>query len=103
MINIPDQSIITKFCVKLGKSFTETHQMMQNTYGDQCLEHTHYYNRCKRFKDSRESIIDDDSRSERPLTSTDGAHVTKVNKTKRSNRRLTLRKIAEDCNISVGS
>jgi len=32
--------------------------------------------------------VDDDPRSGRPSTSTDGAHVTKVNEIVRSNRRL---------------
>ena len=36
-------------------------------------------------------------RSGRPSTLTDNAHVTKVNEIVRSNRRLTVREIAEDC------
>ena len=52
------------------------------------------------FKDGRESV-ENDLRSGRPLTSSDDAHVTK--EIVRSNRRLTVREIAEDCNISVGS
>jgi len=45
--------------------------------------------------------LDDDPRSGRPSTSTDGAHVTKVNEIVHSNRRLTVREIAEDCDILV--
>jgi len=76
---------------------------MQNAYGDQCLWRTRCYDRFKRFKDGRKSVDDDDPRLERPSTSTDGAHVTKVSATVRSNRRLTVREIAEDRNISIGS
>jgi len=63
--------------IKHSKSFTETHKSMRNANGDRCLG--------------------------RPSTSTDCAHVTKVNEIVRSNRRLTVREIAEDCNISVDS
>jgi len=55
----------------------------------------------KRFKDGREPV-DDDPRSVRPSTSTDGTRVTKVNEIVRINRRLTVREIAENCNIPVG-
>jgi len=68
--------------------------MMQNAYGDQSLGRTQCYDWFKRFKGGRESV-DDDPRSGRPSTSTDGAHVTRVSEIVRSNRRLTVREIAE--------
>ena len=52
--------------------------MLQNAHGDQRLGRTQCYDWYKRFKDGRESV-DDDPSSGRPLTSTDDAHVTKVN------------------------
>ncbi|KAL4149442.1 hypothetical protein QTP88_003392 [Uroleucon formosanum] len=61
----------------------KTHKMLQNAYGDQCLGRTQCYDWFKRFKDGRESV-DDDPRSGRPSTSTDDAHVTKVNEIVRS-------------------
>jgi len=45
-----------KFCVKLGKSFTETHKTMQNAYGDQCLGRTRCYDWFERFKHGRQSV-----------------------------------------------
>ena len=66
--------------------FTETHKMLQNSYGAQCLGCTRCYDWFKRLKDGRESV-DDNPRSGRPSTSTDDAHVTKVNEIVRSNRR----------------
>jgi len=71
MTDIHEQRI-NEFCVKLSKSFTETYKMMQNAYGDQCLGPTRCYDWFIRFKDGRESV-DDDPRSGRPSTSTDGA------------------------------
>jgi len=82
---------------------------MQKAYGFypyfQCLGHTQCYDWFKLFQNDWMST-DDDPRSGRLSTSTDNAHVTKVNKILRSNRRIVrkiVRKIAEDCNISVCS
>lgn len=43
MTNIHEQRIGIKFHVKLNKSFTETHKIIQNACGDQRLGHTQYY------------------------------------------------------------
>ena len=63
---------------------------------------TQCYEWFKRFKDGRQSN-DNDPRPGRPSTSTDAVHVAQVRAVVRSNRRLTVREIAEECNISVGS
>lgn len=102
MAEFHEQRVNIKFCVKLSKTFTETHQMMKQVYGDQCLSRTNCYYWFRRFKDGRENV-NDDPRSGRPSTSTDDAHVSQVNEMVRSNRRLTVREIAEDCIISFGS
>jgi len=68
MTDTHEQRINIKFCVKLSKSFTETHEIMQNAYGDQCLRRTQCYDWFKRFKDGRKSV-DDDQRSGCPSTS----------------------------------
>ena len=47
--------------------------------------------------------MEDDERSGRPSTSTDDDHVDKINRLVRENRRLTVRELAEEGNISVGS
>ena len=52
--------------------------MLQNAYGDHCLGRTQCYDWFKCFKDGREAV-DDDPSSGSPSTSTDVAHVTKVN------------------------
>lgn len=64
-----------------SETFTEAHKMMQNAYSDQCVQDvlsvmTGLKFKC--FKDGRMSF-DDDQHLGRPSTSTDDAHVTKVN------------------------
>lgn len=48
-IFIREQRINIQFHVKLGKSFSETHKMMQYAYGDHCLGCTQWYDLFKRF------------------------------------------------------
>jgi hypothetical protein len=67
-----------------------------------CGDTTQCYEWFKRFKDGRQST-DDDPRPGRPSTSTDAIHVAQVRAFVRSNRRLTVWEIAEECNISVVS
>ena len=56
----------------------------------------------KRSKNGRPSV-EDDERSGRPSTSTDDPHIYEINTLVRANRRLTVRELAEECGISVGS
>lgn len=56
----------------------------------------------KRFKDGRQSTHDE-PRLGRPSTSCDDAHVAQVRKVVRYNRRLAVREMAEEFNISLGS
>ena len=52
---------VRKFCFKLGKTFTETHQMMNKVYGDDCLSRSRIH---EWFK--RREALEDDERSGRP-------------------------------------
>ena len=91
-----------KFCLKQicnCKSATETFAMLNTIYGDVSMECTACFKWHERLKDDRQSI-DDDKRPERPSTSTDDPHVDKINTLMRANRRLTIRELAEEWNIS---
>lgn len=58
--------------------------------------------RKKLFKEGRTSIAND-PHSGRPIVSIDDVHVSQVNNLVRFNRRLTIRNMAEECNISFDS
>ena len=102
MDSLKDQRIAVKFCVKLGKSATETFAMLNTTYGDVATKRTACFKWHERFKGGRQSI-DDDEGPGRPSTSTDDPRVDKINTLVRANRRLTIRELAKECGISVGS
>jgi histone-lysine N-methyltransferase SETMAR len=90
------------FCFKLGKSATETHEMLVEVYGDAAVTRKTVYKWSERFRNGSESI-DDEERSGRPSTSCTDENISKVNEMIRSNRRLTIRDIADDLNISFRS
>ncbi|XP_068204662.1 protein GVQW3-like [Palaemon carinicauda] len=97
-----EQHANIKFCFKLNKSATETHQMLRQVYGDTAVSHKtvcKWFGRCKEGKESR----DDDDRSGRPSTSRNDDNIAAVKTIIRSNRRLTIRELSEETNLSFGS
>jgi hypothetical protein len=54
-----EQRVCTKFCVKLGKSATETIEMLREAFGGHSLSETVVFEWYSRFKASRGSFEDD--------------------------------------------
>lgn len=102
MSDLNEQRVAVKFCVKLGKSASETFNMLNVAYGDIAMKRATCFKWHERFKGSRQSI-EDEERSGRASTSTEDSHIDKINTLVRTNRRLTIRELAEECEISVGS
>jgi transposase len=67
-----------KFCFKLGKSGTETHEMLVEVYGDAAITRKTVYKWSERFRSGSESI-DDEDRPGRPSTSCTDENISKVN------------------------
>jgi len=86
-------------CVKIGKSDTETFEMLKIALGEEAMCRTQTYERWKRFKEGRTSV-DDDPRSGRPSTSKTDNNVAKGREVNRSNHHLTVREVAEEVSIS---
>ncbi|GFT06949.1 protein GVQW3 [Trichonephila clavipes] len=95
---IIEQRIVVKFHFKLGKTATETYNLLKEVYGGECLSRARVFEWFKRFKDGRQDV-EDDSRPGRPSTSKTDENVEKVASLIRSNRRLSIRAIAETVNI----
>ena len=102
MNNLKEQRFAVKFCVKLEKFITEMFAMLNTAYGDVDMKRAICFRWHKRFKNGRLSF-DDDERFGRLSTSTDDPHIDEINTLVRANRRLTVRELAEECGISVGS
>jgi transposase len=69
---VMEQRVNIKFCVKLGKTPTETYEMLRTVYGDEALSRSSVLEWFKRFRDGREDL-QDEPRSGRPSTSRNAA------------------------------
>ena len=49
-----------KFCFKLGKNATETHEMLQTAFRPSCMNRASVFEWHKRFKEGMESVRDDE-------------------------------------------
>ncbi|XP_014480147.1 PREDICTED: putative uncharacterized protein FLJ37770 [Dinoponera quadriceps] len=94
-----DQRICIKFCVK---KYNKVCEMLIKAYGKSAMSKTRVYEWYKRFQDGREDV-EDDERPGRPSTSTTDENVEKVKEMVMNNRRLTVREVADDVGISIGS
>ncbi|GFW47180.1 protein GVQW3 [Trichonephila clavipes] len=92
-----DQRICIKFCFKLGKTGTETYEMMKTAFGDEAMRRARFIEWFWRFKEGRQSVTG------RPSTSHNEDKIAKVKAVVRSDRRLTVREIAKECPLSIGS
>lgn len=97
-----EQRVCVKFCCKTDKTFTETWALLQQTYKEDCMSRSQCHEWFKRFKSGRTSI-EEESRSGRPSTSTNDENIDAVRSVIRANRRLTVREVAEEVGISIGS
>lgn len=93
-----EQRYAIKFCFKSGKTATETYQMMQNAYGDDCLSRSNVFLWFGKFRDGREDTKDDE-RTGRPRTSRTDSNIEAVRAALKGDRRLTIRLLAEHLNI----
>jgi len=73
--------------------------MLKIAFRKEAMGRTQTYEWWKRFKEGRTSV-DDVPRSGRPSTSKTDDNVAKVHEVIRSNRRLTVRKVAEEVSVS---
>lgn len=94
-----EQRCAIKFCFKLGHNATETCEKVQQAYGESVLSRAQVFRWFKAFSEGRESI-EDEPRSGRPSSAKSDENVTRVRDLVRSDRRLTVRMIAEELNLN---
>ena len=94
-----ERRINLKFLVRLGKTPTETFNSLQEVYEEATMSRTRIFEWHKRFREGREDV-EDDPRSGRPTTSRTNEIVERVREKVRSDRRLTVRMIADELNMN---
>lgn len=74
-------------------------EMLTKAYDGSAMSKTRVYEWYKRFQDCHEDVDDD----ERPSTSTTDGNVEKVKEMVTNDRQITIREVADDAGISIGS
>ena len=59
MCESSEQRTCIKFCSKIGKTSTETYQLLQQAYGEDAMGYTQVFDWFHRFKEGRTSIESD--------------------------------------------
>ncbi|KYN39705.1 hypothetical protein ALC56_05908 [Trachymyrmex septentrionalis] len=95
-----DQRICIKFCVKNKIKCADAFRMFTVAYGEATLDRSHVYRWYKMFSEGREDV-NDEERAGHPSTSTTDENIDEVKKIVLANRRITVREVAEDLNISI--
>ena len=55
-----EEQYAIRFCFKLGKNATETYGMLQTAFWPSCMNRASVFEWHKRFKEGRESVMDDE-------------------------------------------
>jgi hypothetical protein len=99
---LKEKRVCIKFCQKLGKTATETYKMLQQAFGETALSRSKTFEWFSRFKNGRTSIDDYPHRG-RPSTAQTNETVNRANAVIHGNRRLTIRVITDEQNLSFGT
>ena len=97
-----NQRLCIIFCANLGKSATETLEMIQQGFGDQSLSRTQVFQWHVRFKAGRTSV-DDDEYTGRPTSCTTPETIARIQEIILQDRRRTIRDIAEEVDVGYGT
>jgi hypothetical protein len=99
---LKEHRICIKFCQKLVKTATEIYEILQQTFEETALSWSKTSEWYSRFKNGRTSINDDPHTGWPSLAQTNKT-VDCVNAVIRGNRRLMIREIGDELNLSSGT
>ena len=102
MAEVDEQKLCIKFCVRVGKTGSETFEMLKQAFGDSCMSRSRTFEWFGRFKNGRTSTANDD-RSGRPSTATTPSKVEQVRAAVNQDRRRTIHDLCAEVGIGYGS
>ncbi|PNF43545.1 hypothetical protein B7P43_G03938 [Cryptotermes secundus] len=102
MADFREQRAAVKFCFLLGKSGTETLEMLKMAYKDDSMGKTQVFEWFSRFKNG-EMSIDDKPRSGRPSIARTHENVEKIGEIIKEDRRRTIEEIVELSGVTRSS
>jgi hypothetical protein len=86
-------------CVKLGDSATTSHGKIQQDFGDDAMSRARVFRWYNTFSEGR-TLVDGEQRSGRSSATRTGDNTARVRELVRSDRRLTIRMIADEVNMN---
>ena len=101
MENFEEQRTCIKFCFHLGKSATETYQMLKIAFLNDCVSRSTCFEWFSRFTNGI-MITKDQHRPGRPVTQRTDENVMKIKSLIKNDGRITIRMIVEEMGISYG-
>jgi len=99
MVEVDKQRVCIKFCVRLGKTGSETFEMLKQGFGDSCMSHSRTFEWFGRFKNGKTLTANDDQ-SGQPSTATTPS---KVEQAVNQDRRRTIHDLCAEVGIGYGS
>jgi len=102
MAEVDKQRVCIKFCVRLGKTGSESFEMLKQAFGDSCMSRSRTFEWFGRFKNGRTSTANDD-RSGRPSMATAPSKVEEVRGAVNQDRRRTIHNLCAEVGIGYGS
>jgi transposase len=102
MADLKEQRICVKFCFILGKTASETHEMLKTAFGDNAMGRTQSFEWFSRFNRGKTSV-EDSERSGRPSTGRTDENVENVREIINEDRRNTIMEIADRLGLSYGT
>jgi len=102
MADVDEKRECIKFCVRLGKTGSETFEMLKQAFGDPWMSRSRTFEWFGRFKNGSTSTANDD-RSGRPSTATNPSKVEQVRAAVNRDRHRTIHDLCVEVGIGYGS
>jgi len=102
MAEVDKQRVCIKFCVRLGKTGSETFEMLKQAFGDLCMHRSRTFEWFGRFKNGRTLTANDD-RSGQSSTATTPSKVEQVRAAVNQDRSRTIHDLCAGVGIGYGS
>ena len=99
MASSNEQRVCINFCVKLGKTATETVLMLEKAFGSASLSRGRVFEWHRRFREGQSSA-EDNERSGRPSSSRTDDSKAQISEILHQDRRKTLREISAESELS---
>jgi len=102
MAEVDEQRVCIKFCVRLGKTRSETSEMLKQAFGDSCMSRSQTFEWFGCFKNGRTLTANDDQ-SGWPSMATTPTKVEQVRAAVNQDHRRTIHNLCAEVGIGYGS